>query len=48
MIKLLFLDGTEKYIPVNEYAFRIQGRQVMIENGDKYLLKTIPDAGYSF
>lgn len=27
-----FLDATEKYIPLNEYAERIQARQVLIED----------------
>jgi len=44
--KKLFLDGTEDFIPLNEYANRIQGRPVLIENGATYLLDKIPDAGY--
>ena len=27
---------------LKEYAERIQGRQVLIENGDKYLLEHVP------
>ena len=42
--KTIFLDPTETYIGLNEYAERIQGRQVLIENGDKYLLTRIPMA----
>lgn len=42
--KIFYLDPTEKYIGFNELAERIQGRQVLIENGDKYLLKNIPVA----
>jgi hypothetical protein len=42
--KTYFLDATEKYIGFGETAERIQGRQVLIEDGDKYLLKTIPVA----
>ena len=42
--KTIFLDATETYIGLNEYAERIQGRQVLIENGDKYLLTRIPMA----
>lgn len=42
--KPLFLDATEKYIGFNEYAERIQGKQVLIENGDKYQLEKIPVA----
>jgi len=37
-----FLDATEKYINYGEYAERIQGRQVLIENGDLYVKETIP------
>src|SRR6185295_10146778 len=28
------------------YAQRIQGRQVLIENGDSYLLQRVPVSGY--
>ncbi|HZH37159.1 MAG TPA: transglutaminase-like domain-containing protein [Flavisolibacter sp.] len=37
-----FLDGTERYLPVNNYAERIQGRQVLVENGETFLLEQIP------
>lgn len=40
--KLYFLDATETYIGFDQYAERIQGRQVLIENGDKYLLERVP------
>lgn len=40
--KFQFLDATEKYIGYGEYAQRIQGRQVLIEDGDKYVLDRIP------
>jgi hypothetical protein len=42
--KMLFLDATETYLGLNDYAERIQGRQVLIENGDKYILTRIPVA----
>lgn len=42
--KTYYLDATEKYIGFNEIAERIQGRQVLIEDGDKYLLQKIPVA----
>jgi hypothetical protein len=42
--KTWFLDATEKYIGFGENAERIQGRQVLIESGDKYLLQRIPIA----
>ena len=35
--KTYFLDATENYIGFNEYAERIQSRQVLIEDGDKYI-----------
>ncbi len=34
--KTYFLDGTEKYVPFSENAFRIQGKEVMISNKDKF------------
>jgi hypothetical protein len=40
--KTYFLDATETYLAFNEYAERIQGRQVLIENGKGYLLNNIP------
>jgi hypothetical protein len=40
--KKYFLDATETNIGFGEYAERIQGRQVLIENGDSYLLERIP------
>lgn len=40
--KKYFLDGTEKYNPFGEYAHRIQGKEVLIENGDNYILEKIP------
>ncbi len=43
-----FLDATEKYNPFGEYAHRIQGKQALIENGDDFILKTVPDKNVSF
>ena len=40
--KTYFLDGTETNIAFNQYAERIAGRQVLIENGDKYILTHVP------
>ncbi len=37
-----FLDATEKFMPLGSVAERIQGRQVMINNGPDYILKKIP------
>lgn len=44
--KYYFLDGTEKYIGLGDYAERIQGRQALIENGDSYLIKEVPQFSY--
>ncbi|EAR02084.1 transglutaminase domain-containing protein [Maribacter sp. HTCC2170] len=41
--KTYFLDSTEKYNSFGEYAERIQGRPVLIENGDEYILDNIPN-----
>lgn len=41
--KKYFLDGTESFIGLDDYAHRIQGRPVMIENGKEFLIDTIPD-----
>src|SRR5204863_1728200 len=40
--KKYFLDATETNIGFDEYAERIQGRQVLIENGDSYILERVP------
>jgi len=37
-----FLDATEKYIGINDYAERIQGRKVIIEDGNRYTIDSIP------
>jgi Transglutaminase-like superfamily len=37
-----FLDGTEKYAPFGENAYRIQGKEAMIAKGDSYDIKTVP------
>ena len=41
--KRYFLDGTEDYIAFNDYAQRIQGKQVLIEDGDNYIIDKVPD-----
>jgi hypothetical protein len=41
--KRYFLDGTEPFIALNDYAQRIQGKQVLIEDGNNYILDKIPD-----
>ncbi|MBK6937091.1 MAG: transglutaminase domain-containing protein [Chitinophagaceae bacterium] len=40
--KEYFLDGTEKYIPFGDYAWRIQGKEVLIGKDDKYDVKKVP------
>lgn len=40
--KVYYLDATEKHIALDEYAERIQGRQVLYENNDKYVLANVP------
>jgi len=40
--KEYFLDGTEKYAPFGENAYRIQGKEAMIAKGATYDLKTVP------
>ncbi len=40
--KQYFLDATETYIGFDQYAERIQGRQVLIENGEGYSLGRVP------
>lgn len=40
--KEYFLDGTEKYIPFGDYAWRIQGKEVLIGKGEKYDVKKVP------
>ena len=44
--KTYFLDATEKYVGFNEYAERIQGRQALYENGEKYVLENVPANTY--
>ncbi|NIG52108.1 transglutaminase family protein [Chitinophaga sp. Cy-1792] len=44
--KRMFLDATETYIGVNQYAQRIQNRQVMIEDGNSFILDRVPLCSY--
>ena len=41
--KRYFLDGTEEHIAINDYAHRIQGKQVLIEDGSNYIIDKIPE-----
>ncbi|HEX5002960.1 MAG TPA: transglutaminase domain-containing protein [Bacteroidia bacterium] len=43
--KKYFLDPTETYVSFGDVAHRIQGRQAMIEDGDKYILERLPEYG---
>ncbi|WP_282038119.1 transglutaminase-like domain-containing protein [Saccharicrinis aurantiacus] len=36
------LDATEKYMALGNNAERIQGQEMLIENGDQFLRKTVP------
>jgi transglutaminase-like putative cysteine protease len=40
--KEYFLDATEKYVPFGENAYRIQGKEAMIANNDKFEIKAVP------
>lgn len=40
--KKYFLDGTEKFNSFGEYAERIQGKEVLIEDGDNFIIEKIP------
>jgi hypothetical protein len=40
--KEYFLDATEKYVPFGENAYRIQGKEAMVANGDKFDIKKVP------
>lgn len=42
--KKYFLDGTEKFNSYGEYAERIQNKEVMIEDGDKFIIDKVPMA----
>lgn len=43
-----YLDGTEKFNAYKEYANRIQGKQVLIENGDEFILNIVPKTAANF
>ena len=40
--KEYFLDATEKFAPLGENAFRIQGKEAMVANGEKFDIKAVP------
>ncbi len=41
--KKYYLDATESFIGIDDYADRIQGRQAMVQDGAKYFIDTIPN-----
>ena len=43
--KKYYLDGTEKFGAFNVNAERIQGKEVMIEDGDNFIIDKIPATG---
>lgn len=42
--KKYFLDGTEKFNSFGEYAERIQNKEVMIENGEQFIIEKVPSS----
>lgn len=42
--KQYILDPTEKFIALGKHGERIQGKEMMIENGDKFIVKKVPVA----
>ncbi len=45
--KRFFLDATEKGVAFNDYAYRIQGQDVLIENGNDFIIDTVPSFDYN-
>ena len=44
----IFLDPTEKYAELYNYAFRIQDQQALIEDGEGFIIERIPSLEASF
>ncbi|WP_298395073.1 transglutaminase family protein [Flavobacterium sp.] len=44
--KKYYLDGTEKFNSFGEYAERIQNKEVMIEDGAKFIIDKVPSASH--
>lgn len=42
--KTYFLDGTEKYAAFGKNAYRIQGKNVLVQNGEGYKVENVPAA----
>lgn len=41
--KRYFLDGTEEFIAINDYSQRLQSKQVLIEDGNNFIIDRVPD-----
>lgn len=44
--QLYVMDPTEKFIALGKHGERIQGKEMLIENGDQYLRKEVPIGGH--
>ncbi|MEM8529086.1 MAG: transglutaminase domain-containing protein [Bacteroidota bacterium] len=42
----IYLDATEKYADLYNYAYRIRGKEVMIEDGENFIIEKIPASNY--
>lgn len=42
----IYIDATETYGRTEEYAYRIQGRPVMIEDNENYIISHVPKSGF--
>ncbi len=42
--KTYFLDATENYVPIGEYAYRIQGKEALVEKGTAHEIIKVPIA----
>lgn len=42
----IYLDATEKYADLYNYAYRIRGKEVMIEDGENFIIEKIPASDY--
>ena len=42
--KYYFLDATEKYVPMGEYAYRIQGKEALVGKGNEHQIIKVPVA----
>lgn len=45
--KTYFLDATEKYVPIGEYAYRIQGKEALVGKGEQHQVIKVPVADVS-